>query len=91
MLKENLSTLQQKLPKNTISLSPITGTDLYYTDGMASSYQYRLQINEGIYVKFSAYVNTKECLAWNFIKTKESTVYENIIQEWISTTNQTTR
>ena len=90
MLRANLPALQQKLPKNTVSLIPISGSDIYYTDGLAINYLYRLEINEGIHLKYSAYINNKEFVSCNLTKTEESTQYGNIIQSWISGLTQTT-
>ena len=88
MLRANLPALQQKLPKNTVSLIPISGSDIYYTDGLAINYLYRLEINEGIHLKYSAYINNKEFVSCNLTKTEESTQYGNIIQSWLSGANQ---
>ena len=88
MLQANLNTLKEKLPKNTVSLLPISGSDIYYTDGMAINYQYRLEINEGLYLKYSAYINQKEFVSCDLSKTQENTYYRNIIQEWLSVANQ---
>ena len=89
MLRANLPALQQKLPKNTVSLLPISGSDIYYTDGLAINYMYRLEINEGLYLKYSAYINTKEFVSCNLTKTEETTYYGNIVQNWLSAANQT--
>lgn len=91
MLRANLPTLQQKLPKNTVTLLPISGSDIYYTDGLAINYLYRLEINEGLYLKYSAYINTKEFVSCNLSKSEETTYYGNIVQDWLSASaaNQT--
>lgn len=88
MLRANLPALQQKLPKNTVTLLPISGSDIYYTDGLAINYMYRLEINEGLYLKYSAYINTKEFVSCNLTKTEETTYYGNIVQSWLSAANQ---
>jgi len=90
MLQANLPALQQKLPKHTVSLIPISGSDIYYTDGQAINYDYRLEINEGMYLKYSAYINTKECVSSNLTNTEETTYYGKIVKSWISGLTQTT-
>jgi hypothetical protein len=88
MLPANLPALQEKLPANTVTLLPISGADMFYTDGLASAYQYRLEIKEGTSIKYSAYVNSKEFVSCNLTKTQEALYYENIIQEWLRTANK---
>lgn len=87
MLPANLPALQQKLPANKVTLSPISGADMFYTDGLASAYQYRLEIKEGTSVKYTAYINTKEFVPCNLL---QKDLFSNIVQEWISGLNQTT-
>ena len=82
MLLANLSTLQQKFPAHKVSLSPITGSDMFYSDGLASSYMYRLNINEGSSVKFSAYINTQEFASCSIMPKNDP--YGNIVYEWLS-------
>lgn len=88
MLPANLPALQKKLPENTVTLLPISGADMFYTDGLASAYQYRLEIKEGYSVKYSAYINTKEFVPCNFL---QKDVFSDIVQEWISGLTQTTQ
>jgi len=88
MLPANLPALQKKLPENTVTLRPISGADMFYTDGLASAYQYRLEIKEGYSVKYSAYINTKEFVPCNFL---QKDVFSDIVQEWISGLTQTTQ
>lgn len=90
MLTANLPVLQKKLPANTVTLFPISGADMLYTDGLASAYQYRLEIKEGGSVKYSAYINTKEFVSCNLSKSEETTYYGNIVQSWINGLTQTT-
>jgi hypothetical protein len=88
MLPANLPALQEKLPANMVTLLPISGADMFYTDGLASAYQYRLEIKEGGSIKYSAYINTKEFVSCNLNKTEETAYYSNIIQNWLSGANQ---
>ena len=85
MLPANLPALQKKLPANMVTLSPISGADMLYTDGLASAYQYRLEIKEGSSVKYSAYINTKEFVPCNLLQ-KDN--FSHIVQEWLSAANQ---
>lgn len=87
MLPANLPALQEKLPANTVALRPISGADMFYTDGLASAYQYRLEIKEGNYIKYSAYINNKEFVSCNLLQ-KDN--FSHIVQNWISSLNQTT-
>jgi hypothetical protein len=81
MLLANLSTLQQKFPAHKVSLSPITGSDMFYSDGLASGYMYRLNINEGPALKFSAYINTQEFASCSIMPKNDP--YGNIVHEWL--------
>jgi hypothetical protein len=85
MLPANLPALQEKLPANTVTLSPISGADMFYTDGLASAYQYRLEIKEGNSIKYSAYINTKEFVSCNLLQ-KDN--FSHIVQNWLSAANQ---
>jgi hypothetical protein len=87
MLPANLPALQEKLPANTVALRPISGADMFYTDGLASAYQYRLEIKEGSSVKYSAYINTKEFVPFNLLQKDD---FSHIVQEWISGLTQPT-
>ena len=82
MLPVNLPALQKKLPANTVTLSPISGADMFYTDGLASSYQYRLEIKEGPALKYSAYINAKEFASCSIMPKNDP--YGNIVHEWLS-------
>jgi len=85
MLPANLPALQEKLPANTVALRPISGADMFYTDGLASAYEYRLEIKEGNYIKYSAYINTKEFVSCNLLQKDD---FSNIVQSWLSVANQ---
>ena len=85
MLPANLPALQQKLPANKVTLSPISGADMFYTDGLASAYQYRLEIKEGASIKYSAYINTNDFVSCNLLQ-KDS--FSNTVQDWLSEANK---
>ena len=85
ILENYIHLLQKLLGKNEIAhLSPITGTDMYYTDGLACHYMNRLSIIDGKKVLYSAYVSPSDFVSCDFIKTPETRGYETILQTWIS-------
>jgi hypothetical protein len=85
ILENYIHLLQKLLGKNeTVHLSPITGTDMYYTDGLACHYMNRLSIIDGTKVLYSAYVSPSDFVSCDFIKTPETRGYETILQTWIS-------
>jgi hypothetical protein len=85
ILENYIHLLQKLLCKNeTAHLSPITGTDMYYTDGLACHYMNRLSIIDGKKVLYSAYVSPSDFVSCDFIKTPETRGYETILQTWIS-------
>ncbi len=85
ILENYIHLLQKLLGKNeTAHLSPITGTDMYYTDGLACHYMNRLSIIDGKRVLYSAYVSPSDFVSCDFIKTPETRGYETILQTWIS-------
>lgn len=85
ILEDYLHVLQKLLGKNeTVHLSPVTGTDMYYTDGLACNYMNRLSIIDGKRVRYSAYVSPSDFVSCDFIKTPETKGYETLLQSWIS-------
>jgi hypothetical protein len=58
---------------------------MFYTDGLASAYQYRLEINEGASIKYSAYVNSKEFVSCNLVEKDD---FSHTVQNWLSEANQ---
>ena len=76
-----LDKLRAKLPKFSVSLTEITGADLYYSDGVTGSM--KLSIYEGTTTKYIGVIKA------TIIQTTYDTGYEDCVKEWFREVNQT--
>ena len=74
--------LQKIFPNLKITLKPISGSDKFYSDGLADGYDYKIIIHNEDIAEYVGFLKNKECYTY-LINSIHAVECEKIIKEWI--------
>jgi len=69
---------ERSLPDITIKYNKVSGADMYYSDGLAATYEYVLTLTRVDKVSWAYYVSDK-----SFVRRMGDDTYDDVIRRWI--------